>query len=96
MTELFDHKRAGEKTLLDKYSLNVNDVLIQIEIVRYNDYPVPLYTASITNISDTTKLILEKIRQDFVRKIDFSAIENFESNDLNQIQLDSNTKLNLC
>ncbi len=86
MTELFDHKRAGEKTLLDKYSLNVNDVLIQIEIVRYNDYPVPLYTASITNISDTTKLILEKIRQDFVRKIDFSAIENFESNDLNQIQ----------
>jgi len=86
MTTLIDNTRKGKSTLLDRYSLNVNDVLIQIDILRYDEYPVPLYLASITNISDTTKLILEKIRQDFVRKVDFSAIEDFESNDLNNIQ----------
>ncbi len=73
-------------TLLDKYSLTVNNVVVEVEIVRYLDHPVPKYLINITNISDTTKLILEKIRQDFIQKIDFSAIESFESNDLEKIQ----------
>ena len=72
--------------LLDKYSLTVNEVLVEINIIRYRTHPVPKYIVSITNISDTTKLILEKIRQDFIQRIDFSAIENFESNDLEKIQ----------
>ncbi len=86
MTTLIEHKRQGKHTLLDTYSLNVNNVLIKIKILRYDDYPVPFYIASIVNISDTTKLILEKIRQDFIQKVDFSSIEHFESNDLNNIQ----------
>jgi len=73
-------------SLLDKYSLTVNNVVVEIEIVRYRDHPVPKYLLNITNISETTKLILEKIRQDFIQKIDFSAIESFESNDLDKIQ----------
>lgn len=73
-------------TLLDKYSLTVNKVVVAVEILRYPDHPVPKYLINITNISDTTKLILEKIRQDFIQKIDFSAIESFESNDLEKIQ----------
>ncbi|MCA9478303.1 MAG: CpaF family protein [Nanoarchaeota archaeon] len=75
-----------EATVLDKYSLKVNDVVIEVEIVRYRHQPVPRYLVSITNISDTTKLVLEKIRQDFIQKVDFSAIQNFESNDLERIQ----------
>lgn len=76
----------GTQQKLDKYSLTVNEVLVEINIIRYRDHPVPKYLISITNISDTTKLILEKIRQDFIQKIDFASIENFESNDLNKIQ----------
>lgn len=74
------------QSLLDKYSLTVNNVVVEVEIIRYNDHPIPKYLINITNISDTTKLILEKIRQDFIQKIDFSAIESFESNDLDKIQ----------
>jgi flagellar protein FlaI len=57
-----------------------------VTITRYRDHPVPIYSVSVTNISDTTKLVLEKIRQDFVQKIDFTNIEKFETNDLDKIQ----------
>lgn len=75
-----------EATILDKYSLKVNDVIIQVEIIRYRHHPVPKYIIAITNISDTTKLVLEKIRQDFIQKVDFKDIQHFESNDLDRIQ----------
>ena len=76
----------SNETLMDKYTLVVNNVLVQIKIITYRDYPVPKYLVSVINISDTTKLILEKIRQDFIQKIDFSSIDKFESNDLPKVQ----------
>jgi len=75
-----------KETLLDKYTLTVNGVLVQINIIRYDNLPVPRYLISVTNISDTTKLILEKIRQEFIQKIDFASIDKFESNDLPEIR----------
>ncbi|MGM5480445.1 MAG: type II/IV secretion system ATPase subunit [Nanobdellota archaeon] len=71
---------------LDKYTITVNDVVVDVEIIRYTSKPTPQYLINIANISDTTKIILEKIRQDFIQKVDFSSIENFESNDMENIQ----------
>jgi len=55
----------GEK-IIDTYELNVNDIVIDVSIITKEEEPVPTYTISITNISDTTKIILEKIRDEFV------------------------------
>lgn len=55
----------GEK-LIDAYELNVNDIVVDVAIKSKEDEPVSIYTVSITNISDTTKIILEKIRDEFV------------------------------
>ncbi|MBI2646865.1 CpaF family protein [Candidatus Woesearchaeota archaeon] len=52
--------------VIDTYELNVNDVIIGVTILIKEDEAVPLYNISITNISDTTKLVLEKIRDEFV------------------------------
>src|SRR3989344_3482552 len=52
--------------VIDTYQLNVNEIVIDVTISAKEDEPVPLYAISITNISDTTKLILEKIRDEFV------------------------------
>lgn len=79
-------EEKGKQTMLDKYSLTVNNVVVEVKIVRFTNYPVPKYYINITNISDTTKVILEKIRQDFVQRVDFSSIENIESNDLENIR----------
>ena len=56
----------ARETVIDTYQLNVNDIVIDVIIISKEDEPVPLYSISITNISDTTKLILEKIRDEFV------------------------------
>jgi flagellar protein FlaI len=55
----------GEK-LIDSYELTVNDILIDVSIVQKEESPIPTYKISVTNISDTTKIILEKIREEFV------------------------------
>ena len=52
--------------VIDTYALNVNDILVDISIVSTGEDPVPVYKISITNISEVTKIILEKIRDEFV------------------------------
>lgn len=71
---------------IDKYSININDIIVEIRIIAREDKPVPQYLASITNISDTTKLILEKIRQEFVTRIDAEEIEKFEEKEITDIR----------
>ena len=55
----------GEK-IIDTYELSVNDIVVDVSITIREEEPVPTYYISITNISDTTKIILEKIRDEFV------------------------------
>ena len=55
----------GER-IIDTYELNVNNIVVDVSITIKEDEPVPVYQISITNISDTTKIILEKIRDEFV------------------------------
>ncbi len=68
--------------VIETYSLNVNNIIIKISIVNDETRPVPQYTISISNISETTKLILEKIRQKFISKM---SLENLE-----EVQEDKN------
>ena len=52
--------------IIDSYALNVNDIVVDVSVIQKEEETVPLYIISITNISDTTKIILEKIRDEFV------------------------------
>ena len=54
------------RNVLDSYELSVNDIVIDVSIYSDENEPVPIYTISVTNISETTKIILEKIREEFV------------------------------
>jgi archaeal flagellar protein FlaI len=54
------------REVIDSYELTVNDIIIGVSIYSDDDETVPIYSISITNISPTTKIILEKIRQEFV------------------------------
>ena len=55
-----------ERKLIDSYELSVNDIIIDISIYSDAKEAVPIYNISVTNISETTKIILEKIREEFV------------------------------
>ncbi len=67
-----------ERTL-DSYQITVNKIVVDVRIIEKADESVPIYTLSIANISDATKIILEKIRQEFISKLDTGAIEQAES-----------------
>jgi len=64
--------------ILENYNLNVNNVLIEINIIKDDAKPVPEYIISISNISENTKIILEKIRQRFISKISLKNIAYVE------------------
>ncbi|MGE0793644.1 MAG: type II/IV secretion system ATPase subunit [Candidatus Woesearchaeota archaeon] len=82
---MVESENLKTKTLAN-YSLNVNGVVVNISILQEPKNPVPNYNIEVANISDTTKLILEKVRQEFIQKVDLEAVEKFESNDLSNIQ----------
>lgn len=60
--------------VIDNYHINVNDIVVEIEVDVYEEEPVPEYKVNITNISETTKVILEKIRQEFINKINIDDV----------------------
>jgi len=64
---------------VDSYKLTVNNIVVEITITKSEDKPIPLYSINIANISPTTKIILEKIRQEFVSKMNLKDLEQFET-----------------
>ena len=61
--------------LLDKYNLQSNDMDVEVEIIAKETQPVPNYNVNITNISENTKIILEKIREEFISTLDLRELE---------------------
>ena len=55
-----------DRKLIESYELSVNNIIVDVSIYSDENEPVAIYNISITNISETTKIILEKIREEFV------------------------------
>ena len=82
-----------EKQVLDTYKLNVNNILIEVVIVLYEDDTVPRYVVNITNMSKTTKIILEKIREEFISQVGSGVIELSESGGVETIKIEFKKEL---
>jgi flagellar protein FlaI len=72
------------KRMLEKYTVISNGIEVEIEIFESEDRYVPTYSVSIMNVSPTTKLILDKIREEFVSNLDHLETdqEKSDENDL--------------
>lgn len=68
-------KTMSGGSLLDEYFITINNILINVKIHLKKSESVPNYIVSIANISTTTKIILEKIREDFVSKVRSQEID---------------------
>lgn len=75
-----------KKELLDSYKLNVNNTLIDVNIIFYEEDTVPTYRVSITNMSNTTKLILEKIREEFIAQVGVGVVQLSESGGIEKVK----------
>ncbi len=64
--------------IVDSYKLVVGGVIVDVNIYLEKEDAVPTYNLSILNISTTTQLILNKIREEFVSKVNLGAVETEE------------------
>jgi flagellar protein FlaI len=69
------------QTLLDSYSIDINDIVVDIRISSDDEESVPLYNSVIANISETTKIILEKIREEFISSVNLGRISLAEGSE---------------
>lgn len=79
--------RKGETVeVIDSYKLIVNGVVINVNIYMDEKETVFIYNLSILNISETTKLLLDKIRDEFISKVSLTAKETKGEESLSSIQ----------
>ncbi len=78
-----DKRDFKKSNVLETYSLNVNNIIVEVNIVSNEAKAVPQYIISISNISETTKLILEKIRERFISKMSIKSLEKIEDSNVN-------------
>ena len=72
-------------TLLDTYKLNVYDTIIDITITR-STAGFSYYNISIQNITPTTNIILQKIRDEFISKVRIADIEITDSTGIDELK----------
>ncbi|HII65635.1 TPA: CpaF family protein, partial [Candidatus Woesearchaeota archaeon] len=73
-----------DSRVLEAYDLVVNRIVVKVSILAVEQEAVPLYTITVTNISETTKIILEKIREEFISGA-AQDLEDFDE-DISRIQ----------
>lgn len=74
------------KKVIETYYINSNGIDVEIEISENEDKYVPNYSISIMNISPTTKLILDKIREEFVTSLDYLEVEKSTQEDMEDLR----------
>ncbi len=75
-----------EVEMLDSYKLTIGGVVVDVHIYKTEEEAVPLYNISILNISPTTNIILGKIREEFVTKVNVGAIQADEGENEEKIK----------
>ena len=74
--------------LVRSYEVSISNMVVRVDIISKETEPVYLYAISITNISDTTRVILDKIREEFVSQHSKEVSEISESFEASRIQED--------
>ena len=72
--------------MIDSYKMNVNAMIVDVNIYWEEGEVTPTYNISILNISPTTKIILEKLRQEFISMVQIGAVEVSEVTGLEDIK----------
>jgi flagellar protein FlaI len=69
--------------ILNTYTLTVNSIDVDVTISTDVDRSVPFYEINIQEITENTKLMLNRVRQDFIDSLDISELEHekFDENE---------------
>ncbi len=67
--------KKKENQILDQYEFKSNNIPVSITIQSIVDEFVPLYKIQISTLTPTTEYVLEKIRQELIKKVNLGMVE---------------------
>ena len=76
---------ATEK-IIEKYNFMSKNIPIEISIKRTSNDFVPIYVVSISQLSKTTELILEKIRKQLVEEVNLGIVDLTDAKKAGEIE----------
>ncbi|MFH1589628.1 MAG: ATPase, T2SS/T4P/T4SS family [archaeon] len=66
---------SSERKVIEQYEFKSKNIPITITIFQIRGEFVPIYEVSISKISKTTEFILEKIRQELIKKVNLGMVD---------------------
>ncbi|NJL43908.1 MAG: CpaF family protein [Nitrosarchaeum sp.] len=82
--ELEIHEIKGD--YIDRYTFKSKDIPITITVIKKSTDYVPSYEVSISSVSRTTEFILEKIRQELIKKVNLGMVDLTDLKRFQQIE----------
>jgi len=70
--------------ILGSYKLKLEGMIVDVNIYTEEDEPVPIYNISILNISRTTQRILDKLREEFISRVNIGTIKDADTTDIKE------------
>lgn len=83
-----------ETKVIESYNIELDKIPLQIHIYSQKGEPVPFYHLSLLNITDETKRIIERIREDIITGLSFDLSKKKNIEGEKEIRLQFRAKLN--
>lgn len=77
---------AAKQKAVESYKINVEGMIVNVNVTQKEGEFVNLYNISILNISPTTNIILGKIREEFISKVNVGTIDISETGGVDAIR----------
>jgi len=74
MKKVMDKNVKEPMTSLEKYSYDIDNMLIEVNIVKQELEAVPFYVVSLLKTSELTKLVIDQIKNEVIGKITFAVV----------------------
>jgi len=79
-------EKAPKRKIIDTYEFRSKKIPINITVVQIEGEFVPVYEVSISSISKTTEFILEKIRQELIKRVNLGMLDITDTKKSEQVE----------
>jgi flagellar protein FlaI len=69
-----DKKITDPISKMDSYNIDIDRMVVEVEIIKQELEAVPFYIVSLLRVSDITRLVIDKIKEEVISKITFNIV----------------------
>jgi archaeal flagellar protein FlaI len=59
---------------MDSYNIELDKLVVEVDIIKQELEPVPFYILSLLKMSDVTRLVIDKVKEDVISNITFNIV----------------------